>query len=99
MKPILGIVGGEVVPVKRVRGRAKALAELVALFEAGSLEAPGLHVGIAHAEAPVEAGGLADEIRRVRPFASIDVVTTLGAVVGAHAGPGTLGLFWFGDEP
>ncbi len=98
VKPILGIAEGEVVPVKRVRGRAKALAELVALFEAGSLDGPGLHVGIAHAEAPVEAGGLADEIRRVRTFASIDVVTTLGAVVGTHAGPGTLGLFWFGDE-
>jgi DegV family protein with EDD domain len=98
VKPILAIVDGEVVPVKRVRGRAKALAELVALFAEGSLDGPGLHVGIAHAEAPVEAGGLADEVRRVRPLASVDVVTTLGAVVGTHAGPGTLGLFWLGDD-
>jgi fatty acid-binding protein DegV len=22
----------------------------------------------------------------------------LGAVIGAHAGPGTVGLFWFGDD-
>jgi fatty acid-binding protein DegV len=24
-------------------------------------------------------------------------VTTLGAVVGTHAGPGTVGFFWFTD--
>ena len=27
----------------------------------------------------------------------IEVVTTLGAVVGTHAGPGTVGFFWFDD--
>jgi fatty acid-binding protein DegV len=43
-------------------------------------------------------GGLADEVRRVRPEASIDFVTTLGPVVGTHAGPGALGLFWFTDD-
>jgi len=26
------------------------------------------------------------------------VITTLGAVVGTHAGPGTVGFFWFDDE-
>jgi fatty acid-binding protein DegV len=25
-------------------------------------------------------------------------VTTLGAVVGTHAGPGTVGFFWFDDR-
>jgi fatty acid-binding protein DegV len=25
-------------------------------------------------------------------------VTTLGAVVGTHAGPGTVGFFWFQDD-
>ena len=29
-----------------------------------------------------------------RPIA---LVTTLGPVVGTHAGPGTVGLFWFDD--
>ena len=31
--------------------------------------------------------------------ASLDIVTTLGPVIGTHGGPGTLGLFWFQDEP
>jgi fatty acid-binding protein DegV len=33
-----------------------------------------------------------------RPQAQIEIVTTLGAVVGTHAGPGTVGFFWFTDD-
>ena len=98
VKPILTIREGEVVPLKRVRGRPKALAELEAAFAAGTADAPGLHAGVAHAEAAREAEELAAMIRRVRPQASLDLMTTLGAVVGTHAGPGTLGLFWFTDD-
>jgi DegV family protein with EDD domain len=98
VKPILTIRDSEVVPLKRVRGRPKALAELEATFAAGTPDAPGLHTGVAHAEAPQEAEELVAMIRRVRPQASLDLVTTLGAVVGTHAGPGTLGLFWFRDD-
>jgi DegV family protein with EDD domain len=99
VKPILTIEDSEVVPLRRVRGRAKALAELVTVFEEQTATGAGLHVGLAHADAQVDMGGLAEEVRRVRPEASIDFATTLGAVVGTHAGPGALGLFWFTDEP
>ena len=34
----------------------------------------------------------------LRPQAQIDIATTLGAVVGTHAGPGTVGFFWFEDD-
>ena len=30
--------------------------------------------------------------------AELELVTTLGPVVGTHAGPGTVGLFWFADD-
>jgi fatty acid-binding protein DegV len=33
-----------------------------------------------------------------RHSAVVELVTTLGAVVGTHAGPGTVGFFWFTDE-
>jgi len=33
-----------------------------------------------------------------RPQAEVEIVTTLGAVVGTHAGPGTVGFFWFEDD-
>ena len=37
-------------------------------------------------------------VRASRPQAEVELVTTLGAVVGTHAGPGTVGLFWYGDH-
>ena len=98
VKPILTIRDGEVVPLKRVRGRAKALAEFERLFVEGSPDSAGLHIGVAHAEAEREARELVARLEAARPSASVDFFGTLGPVVGAHAGPGTLGLFWFDDE-
>jgi fatty acid-binding protein DegV len=54
-------------------------------------------VGIAHAEAPERAEALRTMVRETRPEAEIEIVTVLGPVVGAHAGPGTVGFFWFDD--
>jgi DegV family protein with EDD domain len=97
VKPILTIQDGEVVPLKRVRGNQKAFMEFVRAFREDSPEGPGLRVGIAHADAPERAEALAEMVRRERPEAEIELTTTLGAVIGTHAGPGTVGFFWFYD--
>jgi fatty acid kinase fatty acid binding subunit len=97
VKPILGIQEGEVVPLKRVRGNQKAFMEFVRAFREGSPQGRGLRVGIAHADAPERAEALAEMVRRERPDAEIELTTTLGAVIGTHAGPGTVGFFWFYD--
>jgi DegV family protein with EDD domain len=98
VKPILTIREGEVEPVKRVRGRAKAFAEFEAQLVAATDDDPGWHVAVAHADAEADAQRLVEMVKRARPRASLDVSTALGPVVGAHAGPGTLGLFWFRDD-
>jgi DegV family protein with EDD domain len=95
VKPILAIEDGEVVPVGRVRGRAKAFEEFRRRFEEATTGAPGLRVGIAHAEAEETVARLREIVERARPQAEIELVTSLGAVVGTHAGPGTVGFFWF----
>lgn len=99
VKPILHFDDGEVAPLKRVRGRAKALAEFEELFLGATEDSPDLHVGVGHADAPADAERLVERIRAGRPSASLDIVTPLGPVIGTHGGPGTLGLFWFQDEP
>jgi DegV family protein with EDD domain len=98
VKPILTIRGGEVVPLKRVRGNRRAFEEFIAAFEAGSSDGPNLRVAIAHAEAPDRADALRELVRRTRPQGQLELVTSLGPVVGTHAGPGTVGLFWFEDD-
>ena len=99
VKPILTITEGEVVPIKRVRGNQKAFQEFVNEFEStAGPDAPELKVGIAHADAPEREAALQELVRRTRPQATVELSTSLGAVVGAHAGPGTVGFFWFRDE-
>jgi len=97
VKPILTIRDGEVVPLKRVRGSQKAFQEFKSLFESTTTDSPQLKVGIAHAAAPERMEALRKMVRDVRPMAEIEMATTLGAVVGTHAGPGTVGFFWFED--
>ena len=97
VKPILTVEDGVIVPLGRVRGRQKALAEFAAVFEAQTEDRDGLHVAIAHADAPEWVDVLTDMARKVRPKATLDLVEPLGAVVGTHAGPGAVGFFWFQD--
>ena len=64
--------------------------------------------GLAHADASllevVDAARTGDSVAgselvwRVRPKAEIEFTSTLGAVVSTHAGPGTVGFFWFQDD-
>ena len=97
IKPILTIKEGEVVPVKRVRGNRKAFLEFASAFEADTRDSPSLRVGLAHAEAPERAEAVRKMVRETRPSAEIEQIATLGPVLGAHAGPGTVGFFWFDD--
>jgi fatty acid kinase fatty acid binding subunit len=99
VKPILAFDDGEVAPLKRVRGRSKALGELEKIFRDSTegQDDPNLHVGVGHAEAEKDCDELVRRLQGARPNASLDIVTTLGPVIGTHGGPGTLGLFWFWD--
>jgi len=98
VKPILSVRDGEVIPVKRVRGNRKAFQEFVDALESQTADVPELRIGTAHADAPERAAELAKMVRDLRPQATIEIETELGAVIGAHAGPGTVGFFWFTDS-
>ncbi|HET8605418.1 MAG TPA: DegV family protein [Gaiellaceae bacterium] len=98
VKPILGLRDGEIYPIKRVRGNQKAFQAFRELFEEATEDDESLRVGIAHAAAPERLVALRQLVERVRPKATIELETTLGPVVGTHAGPGTVGFFWFQDR-
>jgi len=97
VKPILTIEDSEVVPLKRVRGNRKAFQAFVDALKTQTVDGPDLRIGIAHADAPERMAELAKMTRDLRPHATIEVETSLGAVIGAHAGPGTVGFFWWTD--
>jgi DegV family protein with EDD domain len=92
LRPILTLRDGEVAPLRRVRGAAGAAAAFQEFLVGHAPPQGTAHVAVVHAAAPEAAERLVEMVRDVRPRAAIDHVGDLGAVVGAHGGPGTLGL-------
>ena len=99
VKPILGVVGGEIVPLRRVRGRTRSLAELERTFVRETEDDASLRIGLVHADAERELEGLGERLRMARPSASLDFRGTFGPVNGTNAGPGAVGVCWFRDPP
>lgn len=88
IKPILTITAGQVAPLERVRTTDRALSRIVELAEAVD-QGDGLCAVIGHAAAQAQAESIAE---RLQGRAETLIVQPLGPVVGAHAGPGTVGL-------
>jgi DegV family protein with EDD domain len=86
VKPILQILDGEVVPLERVRTSSKAIARLTELTLATTL-GRSVEIAVQHLDAADRADALAATLAEALPHTRI-VVCPLGAVVGAHTGPG-----------
>jgi len=94
IKPILGVVNGEVTAVDKVRGGRAAQPRLIELFRAGIDPERPVVVNVAHAKAPVWADRLRGLIQKSFDVAEL-TVAEMGPVVGTHAGPGTVGAALF----
>ncbi|BFT73160.1 DegV family protein [Paenibacillus sp. P36] len=93
IKPILSIDGeGEVAATDKVRGQKKAIARILELLAADvpNRRIPSLH--IAHANNLEGAELLREVITQQFEVQHVDYIT-LGPVIGAHAGPGTIAAF------
>jgi DegV family protein with EDD domain len=100
IKPILGIVDGEVAPVDRVRGGRAAHPRLVELHAQRVDPQRPVVVGLSHGNAPVWADRL-EALLRQRFQVSELIEAEVGPVVGTHAGPGVVSAAAFqpeGDE-
>ena len=90
VKPILQILDGEVVPLERVRTTSKALARLTELALAATL-GRSVEIAVQHLDAEERAHALAVALRGYLPETRI-IECPLGAVVGAHTGPGIVAV-------
>ena len=91
VKPILSIAGGEIVLRDRVRTFTRALARLVDLGAEAAGTAP-FDAAVHHLAAPDRAAALTAAARARLPHLATLHTVELGAAVGAHVGPGTVGL-------
>ncbi|ELS53196.1 DegV family protein [Streptomyces viridochromogenes] len=91
VKPLLQLDGGRIELLEKVRTASKGIARLeeIAAERAGSAQ---VDIAVHHLAAPERASALADRLRaRVRGLADLHV-SEVGAVIGAHTGPGLLGV-------
>ncbi len=94
IKPILHMDDeGHLIKVGTVRGRKASLIAMAdKLFETADDPKNG-KIFISHGDCPEDAQFLAENIKS-RGGNDVEIITNVGAVIGAHSGPGTMALFF-----
>ena len=98
IKPILQMDDeGHLIKVSTARGRKNAIEALASKYAELSFEEKNTPIFISHAECEDEAKRLAD-ILKERHNADVTMITEIGPVIGSHAGPGTIAMFFIGKH-
>ncbi|MEI2649216.1 MAG: glycerol-3-phosphate acyltransferase [Dermatophilaceae bacterium] len=96
IKPILSLRDGHIEPVEKVRTSGRALSRMVELAVEAADAARGrgelVDVSVQHLDFGDKAEKVAGELRSKIADAGEVIVGELGAVVGAHVGPGTVAI-------
>lgn len=90
VKPLLHVADGRIVPLEKVRTATRARARLVDLV----VEAAGpdrVDIAVHHLGAADRAAELVERLHDRLPALGECLVSEVGAAIGAHCGPGTLG--------
>jgi DegV family protein with EDD domain len=91
VKPLLHVVQGRIVPLEKVRTTARATQRLVELAVRTAGDGP-VDLAVHHLGAPDRAEDVAERLRERVPNIRRLLVSEVGAVIGAHVGPGLLGV-------
>ena len=100
VKPVLHVDNeGKLIPLRNVRGRKKSLQALVENMARtmGSFENENKEIFISHGDCLEDAEYVAKLVEE-RFGPKTFYFSHVGAAIGAHSGPGTVALFYLGDE-
>lgn len=100
IKPILHVDEGKLIPIEKIRGRRKVLPRMVDMMaeRAGGANLDKQVIGICHGDDLEAANALKDMIAE-RFGCTQFYIAMIGATIGAHAGPGTLSVFFLNETP
>lgn len=99
IKPILYVnKEGKLVALSKVRGRKKSLTTLVDNMEErlGEFRDKQIFVGVVHGDCEEDAKYIANMITERFGYTDI-VIRPVGPSIGAHSGPGTIGIVFMGN--
>lgn len=98
IKPVLHVDDeGHLVKVSTARGRKSAIAALADKYGELAIEPADGVVYISHADCAKDAEILA-QMLNARFGVTVELITDIGSIIGAHSGPGTLALFFVGQK-
>ena len=97
IKPIITLKDGEVHPVARARTYLSAIKQIMAMSKNRIVKGLPLHVAVIHAAEPEKAEELKNQISL--SFDCVELmITDFTPVIGAHTGPGVIGLAFYCDD-
>jgi DegV family protein with EDD domain len=99
IKPILAVDGGRIVPLEKVRSAARAVARLEEIVAAEAAPGPSVRLAVHHFGNPQEAESLAARLSAALPQCPPAQISSLPAVLAAHAGLGVLAVIVGHDLP
>ena len=101
IKPLLAVDGGKIVPLEKVRSAARAVARLEELVaaEVAAHPLPVPRLALHHFGNPAEAEALAGRLAVALPQCAPAQISSLPAVLAAHAGLGVLAVIVAHDAP
>lgn len=91
LKPVLHLEEGRIEVLDKVRTRSKAVQRMLEVFYKEASQAQ--QVVILHIDAPTEGQQLAQKVQEY--YHGPLLLAQCGAVIGSHAGPGTVGICWY----
>lgn len=98
IKPVLHVDNeGHLTAVSKIRGRKMSIKEMADHYTADAIDPTAGPVFISHGDCLKDAEELA-AILKSRHGVDVEIITDVGPVIGAHAGPGVLALFFLGKE-
>lgn len=98
IKPVLHVDNeGHLINMAKARGRKASLSALADKYGELRNNEYSDAIFISHADALSDAEYLRDLIK-IRYNADVNIITDIGPIIGAHAGPGTIALFFIGNE-
>lgn len=98
IKPILHVDDeGRLIAIAKAKGRKKSIKILANELNARIVDAENQYIGISHGDCYEEAKLLEKLILEQHKVKGV-VFNFIGPVVGTHSGPGTIALFFFGEN-
>lgn len=98
IKPVLHVDNnGKLIPMEKKIGRKKALARIAEIVRDTGVNPQDQTIYIAHGDCIDDVEETKELIRKEAGTTKF-FVNTLGPVIGSHAGPGTIAVFFFADH-